>query len=154
MTADRTGIVIPPPLLFAAPFLCGWLIGRRSPWTLFEEGATAVVLGAVFTACGAAVAIAGVRQFRAARTTVLPFGGTSRIVITGIYRWSRNPMYLGMAVAYVGFSILANSGWCLMLLPVALVLVYLLAIRPEERYLRGKFGASYEQYRAHVPRWI
>ena len=154
MTADRTGIVIPPPLLFAAPYLVGWLLGRRWPWPLFADRGAGVALGAVFIALGVGIAIAGIRRFRAARTTVLPFGGTSQMVTSGVYRWTRNPMYVGMASAYVGFSLLANSSWCLVLLPIALALVYVLAIRPEERYLARKFGDSYEQYRARVRRWM
>lgn len=154
MATDRTGIVIPPPVLFAAPFLAAWLIGRRWPWPLFAERVVAVALGAVFIAIGVGIAMAGIRQFRAARTTVLPFGGTSQMVTSGVYRWTRNPMYLGMALAYTGFSILANSGWCLLLLPVALALVRVLAIRPEERYLARKLGESYQQYRANVRRWL
>jgi protein-S-isoprenylcysteine O-methyltransferase Ste14 len=63
-------------------------------------------------------------------------------------------MYVGMALAYVGFSMLANSGWCLVLLPLALALAYVLAIRPEERYLARKFGDSYQRYRAEVRRWL
>ena len=154
MATDRTGIVIPPPLLFAAPFLAGWLIGLRWQWPLLAERGVGVTLGAAFIACGVAIAIAGIREFRAAHTTVLPFGGTSQMVTSGVYRWTRNPMYLGMALAYIGFSMLANSGWCLVLLPVALALVYVLAIRREERYLARKFGESYERYRADVRRWL
>jgi protein-S-isoprenylcysteine O-methyltransferase Ste14 len=154
MNPDRTGIVIPPPVLFAFPFFAGWWIGRRWEWSMLSDRPSALAVGAGFVSAGFVIAIAGVRQFRAARTTVLPFGGTSRMVISGVYRWTRNPMYLGMALAYVGFSMLANSGWCLLSLPVALGLVYVLAIRPEERYLGRKFGESYQRYRADVRRWL
>jgi protein-S-isoprenylcysteine O-methyltransferase Ste14 len=154
MSTDRTGIVIPPPVLFAAPFLVGWLLDRRFPWPLLGLRALSVGVGVALVSLGTAVALAGVREFRRARTTVLPFGGTLRIVGSGVYRWTRNPMYLGMAVAYLGFCLIANSVWCLGLLPVAVLLVRLLAIQPEERYLAHKFGESYERYRANTRRWI
>jgi protein-S-isoprenylcysteine O-methyltransferase Ste14 len=89
MNPDRTGIVIPPPVLFAFPFFAGWWIGRRWEWSMLSDRPSALAVGAGFVIAGFVIAIAGVRQFRAARTTVLPFGGTSRMVISGVYRWTR-----------------------------------------------------------------
>ena len=154
MTGDRTGIIVPPPVLFAGPFLVGWLIGRRWPWPLLDDRAFGILLGLAFISAGIAIAVSGVRQFRHARTTILPFGGTSQIVETGVYRWTRNPMYLGMALAYAGGAAIVNSVWGLVFLPVALALVHVFAIRHEERYLAAKFGDSYERYRTRVRRWI
>ena len=154
MTSDRTGIIVPPPVLFAGPFLVGWLVGRQSQWRLFDDRAFGILLGAAVIAAGVAIAIGGVREFRRARTTILPFGGTSQIVEVGIYRWTRNPMYLGMALAYVGLVAIVNSVWCLLFLPVALALVHVFAIRREEQYLAAKFGDSYDRYRSRVRRWI
>ena len=151
---DRTGIIVPPPLLFAGPFLVGWLIGRRFGWQLIDSDGFAAVIGVVVAAVGIAIAASGVWQFRRARTTVLPFGGTSRIVETGIYRWTRNPMYLGMAFAYAGFAFLINSAWTFAFLPVSIVLVQLFVIRYEERYLAIKFGDAYKSYRSRVRRWF
>jgi protein-S-isoprenylcysteine O-methyltransferase Ste14 len=152
--SDRTGVVIPPPLLFLGPFLIGWLIDRWVDWQLLENARWALVLGAILVMAGIGVGGGGVWQFRRAQTTVLPFGGTARIVEAGIYRWTRNPMYVGMALAYVGFSFLINSAWCLGLLPLSILLVQLLVIRREERYLTNKFGAVYEGYRSRVRRWL
>ena len=151
---DRTGIVVPPPLLFAVPLLAGWLVNRRWPWSLTGGSAATAVAGVLLIAVGTAIALAGVRRFRKAGTTVLPFGGTSELVTSGIYRFTRNPMYLGMTLAYVGFTLLLNSVWCVLFLPVALMSVYVLAVRPEERYLSQKFGDQYTRYRAKVRRWI
>jgi protein-S-isoprenylcysteine O-methyltransferase Ste14 len=63
-------------------------------------------------------------------------------------------MYLGMAFAYAGCAFLVNSTWCLAFLPIAIVLVQVLAIRREEKYLAEKFGDVYESYRSRVRRWI
>jgi len=153
-TNDRTGVVVPPPLLFIGPFLIGWLVDRSVDGQLFENPGWGLVLGPLLVAAGTVVAGDGVRQFRRARTTVLPFGGTSRIVEAGIYRWTRNPMYVGMSLAYAGLSILINSAWCLLLLPLSIVLVQVLVIRREERYLADKFGAAYEGYCSRVRRWL
>ena len=154
MTDDRTGIIVPPPVLFAGPFIVGWLIERRWQAPLLDDRAFGIVLGLAVISAGVAIAVSGVRQFRRARTTVLPFGGTSQIVETGVYRWTRNPMYLGMALAYAGAAAIVNSAWCLLFLPVALALVHVFAIRREERYLAAKFGDPYERYCSRVRRWI
>jgi protein-S-isoprenylcysteine O-methyltransferase Ste14 len=63
-------------------------------------------------------------------------------------------MYLGMALAYAGAAVLLNSLWCLVLLPVAMLLAQSFAIRYEERYLAAKFGDGYERYRREVRRWL
>jgi protein-S-isoprenylcysteine O-methyltransferase Ste14 len=149
---DRTGIIVPPPLLYAVPFLAAWLIGRWREWRLFDTSPTIVAIALI--GVGVVVAGSGVWQFRRARTTVLPLGGTSRIVEAGIYRWTRNPMYLGLAVVHAGGALLINSAWCLAVLPLSIALIQVLVIRREERYLTAKFGAVYESYRARVRRWL
>ncbi len=154
MSADRTGIRVPPPVLFALPLLIGGVLERRWPWTLFPEPAIGLGLGLLLVVFGAVVAGAAVLQFRKGKTTVLPFGGTSTIVGTGVYRWTRNPMYLGMASGQAGIALMANSVWCLAALPASVRLVYQFAIRLEEQYLSRKFGAAYEAYRTSVRRWI
>ena len=151
---DRTGIVVPPPLLFAGPFFAGWLLGWRWEWRLLRNVGLSVGVGAALVVIGAGVAWAGIREFRKARTTILPFGGTMRIVSSGIYQWTRNPMYVGMALAHVGFALIANSAWCLLTLPFAVLLARLFAIGPEERYLASKFGQEYGHYCARVRRWL
>jgi len=78
----------------------------------------------------------------------------SRMVQHGPYRYTRNPMYLGMAVSYVGFSLVVNSAWPLLLLPLALVGLYRLVIAVEERYLEATFGEEYLAYKKKVRRWL
>jgi protein-S-isoprenylcysteine O-methyltransferase Ste14 len=149
---DRTGIIVPPPLLYAVPFLAAWMLGRWREWRLFDVAPT--VVASTLIGLGVAIAGSGIWQFKRARTTVLPLGGTSRIVEAGIYRWTRNPMYLGLAVVHAGGAVLINSAWCLAVLPLSIALIQVLVIRREARYLTRKFGAVYESYRARVHRWL
>jgi protein-S-isoprenylcysteine O-methyltransferase Ste14 len=72
----------------------------------------------------------------------------------GPYALSRNPIYLGFAVMYLGFAFVANALWPLLFLPEAIALVYVFAIRREEQYLAREFGDAYAAYRARVRRWL
>ncbi len=84
----------------------------------------------------------------------LPWTPTTEIIIKGPYHFTRNPMYLMMVLQCIGFAILLSDAWTALLTPVCALLLYLIAIRPEEAYLEGKFGDSYRAYKQKVRRWI
>jgi len=84
----------------------------------------------------------------------LPWTPTTEIIIKGPYHFTRNPMYLMMVLLCIGFAILLSDAWTALLTPVCALLLYLIAIRPEEAYLEGKFGDSYRAYKQKVRRWI
>jgi len=90
------------------------------------------------------------------RGTPAPFDPPRRLVITGLYRWVRNPMYLGLAITLVGEAILFPQIWreMVVLMAVLAVVVSVLVIRLEEPDLRRLFGADYEAYCRQVPRWV
>ena len=79
---------------------------------------------------------------------------STTVVTTGLYRLSRNPIYLGLAALYLGLAFAANSGWAvILLLPILAVMRYGVIAR-EERYLEAKFGDDYRAYKARVRRWL
>ena len=88
------------------------------------------------------------------RTAVLPGGATRLVLQSGPFRLSRNPLYVGLIALDAGLALLAHSFWALVLVPVGIVALTWGAIRPEERYLTGKFGSDYDTYRARVRRWL
>ena len=88
------------------------------------------------------------------RTAVLPGGATTLILQSGPFRLSRNPLYVGLIALDVGWALLAQSFWALVFVPIGVAALTWGAIRPEERYLSGKFGAEYEAYRTRVRRWL
>jgi protein-S-isoprenylcysteine O-methyltransferase Ste14 len=112
--------------------------------------------GAAVAVTGALIAIAGVVAFRRARTTVNPLtpGAASSLVTDGIYRRTRNPMYLGFAIALAGWAI--GLAAPIALLGVVAFIVYMnrFQIAPEERALRARFGAAFDAYAATVRRWL
>lgn len=107
-------------------------------------------------AAGVTVAVAGVLQFRRSRTTVNPMTPerTSALVSNGIYRYTRNPMYVGMLLALLAFAIVLASPASLLMLPAFVVYMNRFQIMPEERQLARHFGAEFQAYRAGVRRWL
>ncbi|MDP9241515.1 MAG: isoprenylcysteine carboxylmethyltransferase family protein, partial [Actinomycetota bacterium] len=87
-------------------------------------------------------------------TTIVPHRPVARLLTGGPYGLTRNPMYTGLAMAYLGGALLAGTWLPLVFLPLALLCVRRLVIDPEERYLRGRFGADYAAYQARVRRWL
>ena len=153
---DHAGVFVPPPLLFALPLLGAIILNSRRPWPIAEGVSTTLVIGG-FAAIGGAIALvlASIATFRQAETTILPAGRpTTAIVERGPYRVTRNPMYLSMALAYLGASIALNNFWAIVFLPAILIVVDVFVIRREERYLTSKFGQSYRDYCSRVRRWL
>lgn len=150
------GVRFPPPLLFIGGFALGWLLERywhRLP--LAAAGSTALErAGVIIVVAGFTLVVWGMMTFRAAGTAIIPNQPASRLVSSGPYRFTRNPMYVGFTVAYLGGVALVNSAWPLILLPIVLLLLIALVIRREETHLAEAFGADYESYRARVRRWM
>lgn len=105
---------------------------------------------------GAAFCLAGVAAFRQARTTVNPTtpATSSALVVSGIYRWTRNPMYLGFALLLLAFAVWLSKLSALLLVPVFMGYLQRFQIRPEEQALRARFGASFDAYCQRVRRWL
>jgi protein-S-isoprenylcysteine O-methyltransferase Ste14 len=155
--ARGPNIRIPPPLLFLFPMLTGFLVqhfvpihivsGPASVRTLRMVGVAEIVIALVLM--GWAVA-----TFARLRTPVVPIRRARTLVEEGPFRLTRNPMYLGFMVLYVGIVFVANALWPLVFLPEAVALTYLFAIKLEEDYLTREFGEAYTGYRARVRRWL
>jgi len=92
--------------------------------------------------------------FRRLGTNVPPSQPTTLIATTGPYRWTRNPMYLGMALIYAGLAIGFDGPIAFALLPLVLIAIQTQVIAREERYLEAKFGDDYRRYKADVRRWL
>ena len=144
---------IPPPLYYGASFATGMFLQRVVPLEVPGRPATAAV-GAVILVAGLALDAAGVAAVIAHHTTIVPHRQVNKLVTTGVYRVSRNPMYTGLALVVAGGAFLAGTWWPLLLLPLALLAVTRLAIGPEESYLAERYGSTYADYRRRVRRWL
>ncbi len=110
----------------------------------------------VFVAIGQSISISGILLFRRAGTTVNPFkpGATSSLVTTGIYRFTRNPMYIGLLLTLLGWVAFLSSPSALFYLAVFVLYMNRFQIEPEERVLSSLFGADYAAYQTRVRRWL
>lgn len=152
---DNPGVIAPPPLIFAAVLILGVAIDR------FVAGVATLMPAALDYAIASGLAVAAaiflggaLGLFRKVRTRAEPWKPTTAIVTAGLYRITRNPMYVGMALAYAGVAVFLGSALALALLPVALAAIHYGAVMREERYLEGKFGDEYLGYKARVRRWL
>ncbi|WP_312205756.1 methyltransferase family protein [Pseudomonas kuykendallii] len=147
---------IPPPLVATLFGLLMWLAARQLPGTLQLPIEWRIGLAMLVLIAGVAICLAGVLSFRHARTTVNPLKPetASALVCSGVYRYTRNPMYLGFATALLAWAI--YLAWPPALLGVLGFVLYLnrFQIEPEERALAGLFGSDFEQYCSRVKRWL
>ena len=146
---------IPPLLVWF--IIAGAMLGvaRFAPALSFTlPGSSAIALGLV--ALGGTLAFAGVIAFRARRTTVNPLtpDASTSVVSSGVYRVSRNPMYLGFLLALVGWATYLSNAGAALLLPAFVAYMTRCQIKPEERALLAKFGPEFAQYMSRVRRWL
>jgi protein-S-isoprenylcysteine O-methyltransferase Ste14 len=150
---DAPNVKIIPPLVYLAGIVIGFLATIWMP-TKVVTNSVAWTVGGIFIFCGAVLAGSAILKFRDVGTTVRPDRAASTLVIAGPYKISRNPMYLGLALVYLGIAIAGQSVWALILLPVVLAIIQRRAIEPEEAFLEKRFGANYIRYKENVRRWL
>ncbi|MCC7262816.1 MAG: isoprenylcysteine carboxylmethyltransferase family protein [Candidatus Latescibacteria bacterium] len=150
---DRPGIIAPPPLIYLVPFAAGLWLQRHLPLSL-EWGGWEVWLGWPLVGAACLGFVLALMALARAGTSVNPYRASSAVAAAGIYRFSRNPIYLADTLFYLGAALLWGSGWQLLLLPVVLVVVQKGVITREEAYLERKFGAAYLAYKNRVRRWV
>lgn len=152
---DTPGVIAPPPLLFLGTLAVGAALDfglLRVPTGL--PGWLRLGAGAALAAAAAGLGAAALGRFRRAGTAVEPWRPSTALVTDGVYRFTRNPIYLAMALLYVASALAMDSAVALVLLPPLLALVQIGVISREERYLERKFGDEYRRYRSSVRRWM
>ena len=152
---EGPGVRLPPPVVFAAGLGLGFLLQRTFPLAFAAPGNPLPRwLGALLALGSGALALWGFLTFRRFHTTVRPDRPASALMVEGPFRFTRNPLYLSLALLQAGLALLANALWpALMLLP-ALLVIRVHVIAREERHLAARFGAEYEAYRRAVRRWF
>jgi|SRR5215468_12113039 len=146
---------VPVPWVFVLTYLIG--VGLEYVWPLHVAALMLPgirIAGALVFCVGAVIAGWGLLTFWRARTTTVPGEASSQLVTWGPYRFTRNPMYVGLTVAYLGEAGILRQIWPVLLLPLILAYVNWTVIPVEEKKLKEVFAEEYERYRAKVRRWI
>jgi len=152
---DGAAVRFPPPLVYLIAVFVGILLHAFVlPLPLELPGSARIMVALGAAVLGLAIGGSAFGLFRRTGQDPAPWKSTPEIVSTGIYRFTRNPMYVGMALVQAGIGVGLGNAWIVALVPAVLVVVYATAVRHEEAYLERKFGPSYLTYKASVRRWL
>jgi protein-S-isoprenylcysteine O-methyltransferase Ste14 len=153
-TVDRSNVVIPPPIAWILAILAGLVAGWFYPLLFVPTSIPRAWVGGGLFALGVALAVWAIVAIRKAGTQFDVYKPTTAIVENGPYRFTRNPIYLGMFLGQTGIAIGFDNLWVLaMLVPLYFVIRHGVIAR-EESYLERKFGAVYRGYKSRVRRWL
>ena len=146
---------VPPPAVALVIAVLMWLLSLAAPALAFAIPAR-ILIAIILAAAGVATAIAGVVTFARAKTTVNPTTPerSSSLVSWGIYRVTRNPMYLGLLLELTAWAIFLSNPLPFLLLPGYMLYINRFQIAPEERALTSLFGREFADYQSRVRRWI
>jgi len=152
---DKKGAAVkfPPPLIFLLMMLFAYGINYYYPINI---GVSSKIkyLGWFLVVSSICLVIYISRLFARIETHIEPWKPTTAIISTGIYAYSRNPIYVAFCLIAIGVGIIVNSFWVLFSFLPSAALVYFIAIKKEEDYLQNKFGEEYFQYKNSVRRWL
>lgn len=148
-------LLIPPPLQAIICAACMWAIASPFPnlnFTFAFQQPLAILICII----GIGIDLVSVGLFARTKTTVSPFSPdkTSQLVISGLYQYTRNPMYLGMALILTGLAIWLGNAAAFIMVPIFIWFITVLQIIPEEEILLEKFGEEYGDYKMRVRRWL
>jgi protein-S-isoprenylcysteine O-methyltransferase Ste14 len=152
---DGAAVRFPPPFVPLIALGLGVAVHALVwPLRIPLAGAARYGIAAVLVALGVALGGSAIRLFVRSGQDPAPWESTPEVIATGIYRFTRNPMYLGMGLLQAGIGVALANGWVVLLVPVTWLVIYRIAIRHEEAYLERKFGSGYTDYKKAVRRWL
>ena len=152
---DSPGVYIPPPLFYVLIFLTGVLVKKKVSIddSIFHLQITKGA-GIIFLITSLFFLVTSLITFFQSKNTLILIKPASSLQTNGIYSISRNPMYVGLAFAYLGMTCLIGSWWNIILLPLLLLIIQEYIIKREEKYLERAFGEKYLAYKKRVRRWL
>jgi len=152
---DNPGVYIPPPLFYVLTFLAAVFIQKKAPINdiLFHQPLTKII-GVILVLIALFFLVRSLRQFFQSKNTVITMKPAASLQTSGIYSITRNPMYVGLALVYLGVSCFVGNWWTIILFPFLLLLVQEYIIKREESYLVRKFGQEYMVYKTKVRKWL
>ena len=152
---DNPGVYIPPPLIYVVVFLAAVFIQKKISIddSIFHSQITKIA-GVLFLIVSLFFMVTSLRQFFISKNTLIPIKPASSLQTNGIYSITRNPMYVSLALIYLGISCFVGNWWNIILFPLLLLIVQEYIIKREEKYLVRRFGEEYAVYKTKVRRWL
>ena len=151
---DNAGVIASPLLLYLAALIALVVLRLLWPAPIFAASTFAFHAGAVLVVAGLGLSFWAVATLRLAGTNVDPRKASTAIATAGPFGFTRNPIYVGLGVLYLGITLALNSWWGLALLLSTLLVMHVGVIRREERYLERTFGSDYLRYKQSVARYV
>jgi protein-S-isoprenylcysteine O-methyltransferase Ste14 len=152
---DSPGVFIPPPLIYAAIFFVSLFLQKKVTIdNSFFEKLWTRTSSILFLLLALIILLGSLNQFVRSKNSVITIKAAASLQTKGVYQVSRNPMYLGLALLYLGFTCYFGNWWNVILFPLLLVIVQEFVIKREERYLKRRFGKEYDDYQHAVRRWL
>lgn len=149
-------MIIPPPLFYFGFFILSMIL--QGHFTIragfFFHKQPAILIGYLIYIVGVFFIFPAMFEFIKSKNTIITAKPATSLQTTGIYSYSRNPMYIGLLLVYLGIALQFGNWWTLMLIPFLIAFITIRVIRPEERYLNRAFGEEYTNYQKRVRRWI
>ena len=145
--------IVHPPLVAVMYIVIAYVLGRFVPLP-FTAPTVVRNIGLLLTFVGFLLGIAAFLEFRKARTTLDPHASVKQVVTSGIYRFTRNPIYLGFLLMVIGLPLNSGFYWGIVLAPFYVLMMNRLVIEREENYLERKFKDPYTSYKSRVRRWL
>jgi protein-S-isoprenylcysteine O-methyltransferase Ste14 len=152
-TSDSPAISVPPPLIFAAGFTAGLILNWLLPVHAFST-APFKIAGRILALAAGLLALWAAWTMHRAGTHINPRRSATTIVTNGPFRFTRNPLYLSLALLFLGAALFFDIAWALLALIPTVVIVQQCVIRREESYLEAKFGTAYLEYKKKTRRWL
>ena len=152
---DSPGVYVPPPLFYVLTFLVAVFVQKKIPIddSLFHLQITKIT-GILFLVISLFFLVTSLIKFFQSKNTLILIKPASSLQTNGIYSISRNPMYVGLAIVYLGTTCLIGNWWNIILFPLLLLVIKEYVIKKEEKYLERAFGEKYLDYKSKVRRWL
>ena len=152
---DGAKVRFPPPLVFLGAIVLGVIVQHKAmPLSLVFARWLRLAAAVLILACGVSLVASARILFKRTGQNPIPWKPTPELILQGPYRFTRNPMYVGVTLFVIGLGLAVNNLWISLFAAPALLVVHFIAVLPEERYLGAKFGESYQSFLAQVRRYL
>lgn len=153
---DRPNVIVFPPIVLLVTIALGFALQWLMPLGVIAriDPTWRIAAGVILVIIGLFISMSGARGLKRRGTNIDPRQPALALATEGIYRWTRNPMYVGGTLLMIGIALIFALDWLVLLLVPSMLLLHFGVVAREEHYLERKFGDEYRRYKASVPRYL